>query len=58
MWLGRQYPELCVYRKAEGSAHDARRQNWMTFEADEVYSTTPPTFVWRASFPTQFMPVV
>jgi hypothetical protein len=37
------------------SSYDAA---WMAFEAEETYSTNPPAFVWRASFPSHSLPVV
>lgn len=39
--------------RIRGSAAD----NWMTFEADETYSTSPPAFLWRAYFPAKLTPI-
>lgn len=32
--------------------------SWMNLEATEHYSTRPPAFVWKASFPTRNLPIV
>lgn len=32
--------------------------SWMNLEAVQHYSTRPPAFVWKASFPTRNLPVV
>ncbi len=40
--------------RIRGSADAA----WMELEAEEIYSVSPPAFVWRAWFPRRGLPVV
>jgi hypothetical protein len=55
--LGRSIPRL-IRLKQKGRIRNSEAAGWMTFEADETYSTNPPAFVWRATFPSPMMPLV
>src|SRR6478752_5899223 len=54
--LGQPIPRT-VRIKQKGRIRGSAVDNWMSFEADEAYSTTPPAFVWRAFFPAMAAPV-
>jgi len=54
--LGQAVPRL-VKITQKGRIRGSATDNWMNFEADEMYSTNPPAFVWRASFPAMLAPV-
>jgi hypothetical protein len=54
--LGQPIPRL-VRITQKGRIRGSAGDNWMNFEADETYSTSPPAFVWRASFPVVVAPV-
>ena len=41
-----------------GRIRSSPETDWMTFEAEQVYSTDPPAFVWRAWLPGRAMPLV
>ncbi|HWA19896.1 MAG TPA: DUF6544 family protein [Devosia sp.] len=55
--IGQPIPSI-VRLQQKGRIRSSSEANWMEFEASETYSTNPPAFVWRAWFPTPFMPVV
>jgi hypothetical protein len=55
--VGTTIPRL-VRLTQRGRIRSSTEAGWMAFEADETYSTNPPAFVWRASFPTPLVPVV
>jgi hypothetical protein len=54
--LGKPMPRL-VRLTQKGRIRGSSEAAWMTFEADETYSTSPPAFVWRAWFPSKSLPV-
>jgi len=41
-----------------GKIRNAANASWMNIEAEELYSTDPPAFVWKAAFPSRNLPVV
>ena len=41
-----------------GRIRNSPDAEWMSFEAEEVYTTNPPGFVWRAWLPGQSAPIV
>lgn len=55
--VGQPIPRLVELRQ-KGRIRGSLAENWMALEADETYSTNPPAFVWRASFPSRALPVV
>ncbi len=55
--VGTHIPRL-VRLTQKGQIRSSTEANWMGFEADEIYSTNPPAFVWRASFPSPVTPIV
>lgn len=55
--VGKPIP-LTVWLTQRGRIRSAADASWMNLEATQYYSTEPPQFVWKASFPTQMMPVV
>lgn len=54
--IGQPIPRL-VRITQKGRLRGSAAGDWMSFEADETYSTDPPAFLWRASFPTALTPV-
>lgn len=54
--VGQPIPRL-VRLTQKGRIRGNVNDNWMAFEADETYSTSPPGLVWRAWFPAKVMPV-
>ncbi|HVY50731.1 MAG TPA: DUF6544 family protein [Devosia sp.] len=54
--VGRPIPKLVRLRQ-EGRIRSGAGSGWMTFEADEIYSTSPPAFVWRTWLPARATPV-
>jgi hypothetical protein len=54
--VGHAIPRI-VRISQKGRIRGSAAENWMSFEADETYSTNPPAFVWRASFPAVVAPV-
>lgn len=55
--VGKPIPRT-VRLTQRGRIRGAPEDSWMNFEAVEVYSTHPPAFVWKASFPTRKLPIV
>lgn len=55
--VGQPIPRL-VRLTQKGRIRASATTNWMTFEADETYSTNSPAFVWHAAFPSPLMPMV
>lgn len=55
--IGKPVPRL-IRLTQRGRIRSSNEASWMTFEADETYSTSPPAFVWRAYMPSTVMPVV
>src|SRR5689334_7875159 len=55
--VGQPIPRI-VRLKQRGHIRASAADNWMEFEAEETYSINPPTFIWRASFPTPLTPIV
>lgn len=55
--IGRPIPRT-VRLSQRGRIRSAPEAAWMQLAADEVYSTHPPAFVWKASFPGRNLPVV
>lgn len=54
--LGKPIPRI-VRLTQKGRIRSSAEAAWMNLEAEETYSTNPPAFVWRASFPANAMPV-
>ncbi len=48
--VGKTIPTIIRVRQT-GRIRGKPDAGWMTFEADQVYSTNPPAFVWRPYFP-------
>ncbi len=55
--VGQKIPRL-VRLTQKGRIRSSAASSWMTFEADETYSTASPAFVWRAAFPMPLIPAV
>jgi len=55
--VGRAIPTIVRLRQT-GRIRSSVEASWMSLEAEEVYSTDPPAFVWRASFPSAGLPLV
>jgi hypothetical protein len=55
--VGTAIPRL-VRLSQSGRIRSSADASWLTFVADETYSTSPPSFVWRAYFPSPFAPLV
>lgn len=55
--VGTTIPRLITLRQ-KGRIRSSGEAGWMPLEAEEVYSTTPPAFVWRAGMPGLSLPVV
>ncbi len=55
--VGKPIPRL-VRLTQKGRIRSSAAAGWMTLEAEEVYSTNPPAFVWRAGMPGLSLPVV
>jgi hypothetical protein len=55
--VGTQIPAIVTLRQT-GRIRGTPDARWMTLEAIETYSTTPPAFVWRAWFPRRLLPMV
>jgi len=55
--VGTTIPSVVRIRQT-GRIRGAATSSWMALEADEVYSTRPPAFVWRAFFPKRSLPLV
>jgi hypothetical protein len=41
-----------------GRIRSGAEAGWMTLEAEEIYSTNPPAFLWRTGMPSLLLPVV
>jgi hypothetical protein len=54
--VGQPIPRI-VRLTQKGRIRGSLDANWMAFESDETYSTSPPSFVWRTWFPLKLMPV-
>ena len=54
--VGHPIPKI-IHLTQRGRIRSSEAANWMNFEADEIYSTSPPAFIWRAWLPTKVMPV-
>src|SRR5690606_11152634 len=55
--VGTVIPSVVRVRQ-HGGIRSTATAAWMNLEADEIYSTAPPAFVWRAWFPHKRLPVV
>jgi hypothetical protein len=55
--IGKPIPNT-VRLTQRGRIRSAADAAWMNLEATEYYSTEPPGFVWKASFPTRNLPIV
>jgi hypothetical protein len=55
--IGKPIPNT-VRLTQRGRIRSAADASWMNLEATEYYSTEPPSFVWKASFPTRNLPIV
>lgn len=55
--VGTAIPRL-VRLTQTGRIRSSAEAGWMSFEAEETYSTNPPAFLWNAYFPTQRTPFV
>jgi hypothetical protein len=55
--VGIAIPKL-VHLTQKGRIRSGADAQWMTFEADEIYSIKPPALVWRAAFPVRATPIV
>jgi len=55
--VGRAIPSV-VRLTQIGRIRSSPEAAWMSFEAEETYSSDPPAFVWRASFPSAAVPIV
>ena len=55
--VGHKIPTL-VRLTQTGRIRNAEDSGWMSFEAEEIYSTNPPGFVWKAWFPNPNLPIV
>jgi len=55
--VGRPIPRL-VRLSQRGRIRSSAEASWMELVADEIYSTSPPAFVWKAFFPSRRLPVV
>lgn len=54
---GRSIPRLVTLNQ-KGRIRSGPEAGWMSLQADEIYSTNPPAFVWRAWLPTRRMGLV
>ncbi len=55
--VGHAIPRVITLTQT-GRLRSAPDSGWMTFVAEETYSTNPPAFVWHAWFPTRRLPIV
>jgi len=55
--VGHQIPRL-VRLTQKGRIRSSETAGWMELEADEIYATDAPGFVWRAALPSRALPVV
>ncbi len=55
--VGKPIPSLVRLEQA-GRIRSTPDAGWMDLEAEEFYSTNPPSFVWRAWFPKRATPFV
>jgi hypothetical protein len=55
--VGRPIPNT-VRLTQRGRIRSAANASWMNLEAEQYYSTRPPSFVWKASFPSRSLPIV
>lgn len=55
--IGTTIPRV-VRLTQKGRIRSSAEAGWMQLEAEEVYSTDPPAFVWRAGMPGLNLPVV
>lgn len=55
--IGKPIPNT-VRLTQRGRIRSAADASWMNLEATQHYSTEPPAFVWKASFPTRNLPIV
>lgn len=55
--VGTTIPRIVTLTQ-KGRIRSSAEAGWMPLEAEEVYSTTPPAFVWRAGMPGLGLPVV
>lgn len=54
--LGTKIPTI-IRLTQKGRIRAGADQNWLQLEAEEIYSTNPPAFVWRAWFPRKSIPI-
>ena len=54
--LGKKIPRT-VRLKQVGKIRQNEKSAWMKLEAVEYYSTTPPSFIWKAFLPTKRFPL-
>ena len=52
--VGRPIPQV-IRTRQQGRIRSAANSGWMNFEAEQIYSTNPPAFVWRVSMPRRSM---
>lgn len=55
--IGTEIPRLVTLTQ-KGHIRSSVDAGWMELQAEEVYSTNPPAFVWRAGMPGLNLPVV
>lgn len=54
--VGKPIPRT-VRLTQKGRIRSSSESNWMELEAEEVYSVTPPAFVWRTWMPSAALPI-
>lgn len=55
--IGKTIPTL-VRITQSGRIRGTEKDGWMTLEAEQVYATNPPAFVWKAGLPNTGLPLV
>lgn len=55
--VGTSIPRL-VRLTQKGRIRSSAEADWMELEAEEIYSTNPPAFVWKAGMPGLSLPMV
>lgn len=54
--VGQPIPRI-VRLKQTGRIRSSASADWMAFDAEETYSTSPPAFIWRTWLPSRSLPV-
>lgn len=54
--IGQAIPRI-VRLQQRGRIRSSADAEWMTFEAEQTYSTDPPAFVWRTWLPSRSLPM-